>query len=171
MSRYCRVIALEYGLSEAEAELLYNSAPMHDIGKIGIPDAIMLKQGKLDAEEWRQMKKHCEIGFKIINSDTSSLLKTSGILAYTHHEQWNGGYPEGKSGTDIPLFSRILAIADVFDSLTSVRPYKKAWSIEDAVAEIKRCSGSHFEPSLVEVFLRCLPQIVQVKEEFADKDD
>jgi len=171
MSRYCRIIALEYGLSEADAELLYNASPMHDIGKIGIPDAIMFKEEKLNDEEWQQMKKHCEIGFKIINSETSTLLKTSGILAYTHHERWDGsGYPEGKSGTDIPLFSRILSIADVFDALTSIRPYKNAWSTEDAVTEIKRCSGSHFDPSLVDLFLRCLPQIVMVKQEFAEPD-
>jgi putative two-component system response regulator len=169
MSRYCKIIALAYGLPDGKAELLYNVSPMHDIGKIGIPDSIMLKPGKLDDEEWRHMQKHCEIGHRIINSNSSTLLSTSAMLAYTHHERWDGsGYPEGKRGEEIPLFSRILAIADVFDALTTVRPYKNAWTVEDAVGEIKRCSDSHFDPALVEVFLRCLPDIIKVKQEFAD---
>ena len=169
MSRYCKIIALEYGLPEEEAQLLYHVSPMHDIGKIGIPDAVMLKPGKLDDEEWLHMQRHCEIGFRIVNSETSRLLKTSALLAYTHHERWDGnGYPEGKRGAEIPLFSRILAIADVFDALTTVRPYKKAWTVEDAVTEIKKSSGSHFDPMLVDAFLRCLPKIVEVKLDYAD---
>ena len=169
MSRFCKIIALEYGLSAAEAELLLNVAPMHDIGKIGIPDRVLLKPGKLDAEERRIIETHCEIGRQIIGSHTSDLLNASATIAYTHHEKWDGsGYPQGLSGVEIPLFSRILAIADVFDALTSVRPYKKAWSSEDAVAEIKSCSGSHFDPALVGVFLGCLPKIREVKRQFAD---
>ena len=169
ISRYCKIIALEYGLPEDEAELLYNVSPMHDIGKICIPDAIMLKPGKLNDEEWQQIRKHCEIGNRIVNSDTSSLLKASAMIAYTHHERWDGsGYPEGIQGTEIPLFSRILAVADVFDALTTVRPYKKAWTTEEAIAEIKKSSGSHFDPALVKIFLKCLPKIIEVKQEFAD---
>lgn len=164
MSHYCKIIALEYGLTEDLAELLLNVAPMHDIGKIGIPDRVLLKPGRLDTEERKIMETHCEIGRQIIGSGSTMLLQTAAMVAYTHHEKWDGsGYPEGLSGNDIPLFSRILAIADVFDALTSARPYKKAWTAEDALIEIKRCSGSHFEPALIEVFIRSLPQIIEVK--------
>lgn len=169
MSRYCQLIALEYGLSEEEAELLLHVAPMHDIGKIGIPDRVLLKPGRLDAEERSIIEAHCEIGRQIIGSHTSDLLNASATIAYTHHEKWDGsGYPQGLSGSQIPLFSRILAVADVFDALTSVRPYKRAWSVEEAVTEIASCSGSHFDPALVGVFLACLPRIVEVKDQFAD---
>lgn len=164
MSHYCKIIALEYGLTEDQAELLLNVAPMHDIGKIGIPDRVLLKPGRLDVEERKIMETHCEIGRQIIGSGPAMLLQTAAMVAYTHHEKWDGsGYPEGLSGNDIPLFSRILAIADVFDALTSERPYKKAWTTEDALIEIKRCSGSHFEPALIEGFIRSLPQIIEVK--------
>jgi putative two-component system response regulator len=142
---------------------------MHDIGKIGIPDRVLLKPGRLDADERAIIETHCDIGRKIIGTHTSNLLKASASVAYTHHEKWDGsGYPEGMPGAEIPLFSRILAVADVFDALTSERPYKKAWTVEEAVTEIKKCSGSHFDPALVEVFLRCLPEIVSVKQQFAD---
>jgi putative two-component system response regulator len=169
MSRFCKIIALEYGLPKEEAELLLHVAPMHDIGKIGIPDRVLLKPGRLDADERAIIETHCDIGRKIIGTHTSNLLKASASVAYTHHEKWDGsGYPEGMPGAEIPLFSRILAVADVFDALTSERPYKKAWTVEEAVTEIKKCSGSHFDPALVEVFLRCLPEIVSVKQQFAD---
>ena len=169
MSRFCQIIALRHGLSDREAELLLNVAPMHDIGKIGIPDRVLLKPGRLDEEERRIIETHCEIGRQIIGSHTSDLLNASAMIAYTHHEKWDGsGYPQRLKGTDIPLFSRILAVADVFDALTSVRPYKKAWEVEDAVREIKACCGSHFDPALVEAFLGCLPEILEVKKQFAD---
>ena len=169
MSRFCKIIALAYGLSEGESELLLNVAPMHDIGKIGIPDQVLLKPGRLDPEERKIIETHCEIGRQIIGTHASDLLQASATIAYTHHEKWDGsGYPQGLSARAIPLFSRILAVADVFDALTSVRPYKKAWSIEEAVAEIEKCSGSHFEPALVEVFLGCLPKILEVKQLFTD---
>jgi putative two-component system response regulator len=169
MSRFCRIIALEFGLSEEESEFLLNVAPMHDIGKIGIPDRVLLKHGKLDVEERRIIETHCEIGRQIIGVHLSGLLKASATIAYTHHEKWDGsGYPQGLSGSEIPLFSRILAVADVFDALTSVRPYKEAWSVEAAVTEIRKGSGSHFDPALVEVFVRCLPKIIKVRRQFAD---
>lgn len=169
MSRFCKIMALACGLPEEEAELLLNVAPMHDIGKIGIPDRVLLKPGSLDGEERRIMETHCDIGRKIIGSHTSNLLRISAQVAYTHHEKWDGsGYPEGTRGEAIPLFSRILAVADVFDALTSERPYKKAWSVEEAVTVIKKGSGSHFDPALVEVFLGCLPEILEVKRHFSD---
>ncbi len=170
MSRYARIIALEYGLPEEEAELLFNVAPMHDVGKIGIPDKVLLKPGKLDEEEWRIIRTHCEIGRKIIGNHKSRLLQSAAMVAHTHHEKWDGsGYPSGLKGTEIPLFSRIVALVDVFDALTSERPYKKAWSVEDATAEIRACSGRHFDPDVVRAFLRRLPEITQIKEQFADE--
>lgn len=170
MSRYARIIGLEYGLPEEEAELLFNVAPMHDVGKIGIPDRVLLKPGKLDEEEWRIIRTHCEIGRKIIGSHhTSRLLQSAAMVAHTHHEKWDGsGYPSCLKGTDIPLFSRIVALVDVFDALTSERPYKKAWAVDDAVTEIRTCSGRHFDPEVVGAFLRRIPEVRVIKEQFAD---
>ena len=169
MSRYARIIALEYGLPADEAELLFSVAPMHDVGKIGIPDRVLLKPGKLNEEEWRIMRSHCDIGRKIIGHHGSGLLQAAATLAHTHHEKWDGsGYPTGLRGTDIPLFSRIVALVDVFDALTSERPYKKAWPVEEAVAEIERCNGRHFDPDVVRAFLRRVPEMVKIKEQFAD---
>ena len=169
MSQYSQFIALAYGLPEDEAELVLNSAPMHDLGKIGIPDHILLKPGKLDKDEMDIIKSHCDIGHNIITPHKSILLTTAATIALTHHEKWDGsGYPRGLSGHDIPLVGRIAAIADVFDALTSKRPYKKAWTVQDAKAEICRESGAHFDPDLVQVFSRCLPEILHVKEQFAD---
>ncbi len=169
MSHYTRLIAREYGGNPSWVEMLYNAAPMHDVGKIGVPDNILLKPGKLDAEEWELMKKHAEFGMEIIGEEESPLLKMSGIIALSHHEKWDGsGYPNGLAGEDIPLEGRIVAIADVFDALTSERPYKKAWSVDDAVNFIKENSGSHFDPDLVPLFLKALPEILQIKANYVD---
>ena len=164
MSRYSQLIALEHGFSAGEAELVLNAAPMHDIGKIGIPDRVLLKPGKLDEDEWNIIRSHSYIGFKIIGDHPGELLKAAAIAAYSHHEKWDGsGYPLGLKQEDIPLIGRITAIADVFDALTSVRPYKKAWPVEDALAEIRKCSGSHFDPALVGSFFNRIPEILDVK--------
>ena len=169
MSRYSQFIAQEYGLSTGESELILHAAPMHDIGKIGIPDQVLLKPDKLDKNEWNIMRTHCYIGYKIIGHHPSELLKTAAIAAYTHHEKWDGsGYPRQLKQENIPLIGRIIAIADVFDALTSVRPYKKAWPVEEAVAEIQKNSGSHFDPSLVEAFSNRLPEILETKQQYAD---
>lgn len=169
MSSYCKIIGREYGLPDDETELLFNVSPMHDIGKIGIPDRVLLKPGRLDENERKIIETHCNIGREIIGSHRSELLHAAAIVAYTHHEKWDGsGYPEGLRGIEIPIFSRILAIADVFDALTSERPYKCAWTIDEAVAEIRKCSGTHFDPALIEVFIRCIPEIVEVKKQYAD---
>lgn len=167
MSQYCQQIGQEYGLKKEELQLLKNAAPMHDVGKIGVPDRILQKPGKLDAEEWEIMKTHTTIGGVIIGDHPSTLLKTARIIALSHHEKWDGsGYPLGLSGNDIPLFGRIVALADVFDALTSERPYKRAWKIEDAIAEIKKGSGTHFDPDLVTAFNKALPRIIEIKQEY-----
>lgn len=164
MSHYSRIIALAAGMSAEEADLLLQAAPMHDVGKIGIPDRILLKPGKLDADEWKIMKTHTTIGGKIIGEHSSELLKVARLVALTHHEKWDGtGYPQGLAGEDIPLTGRIVMLADVFDALTSERPYKKAWSEADAIREIEHGSGTHFDPSLVAAFMKALPEILEVK--------
>lgn len=165
MSHFSRLIALEAGMGDAWADTLLNAAPMHDVGKIGIPDAILQKPGKLDAAEWAVMQSHAEIGAEIIGTDGSELLNMAREVALSHHEKWDGsGYPRGLQGEAIPIAARIVALADVFDALTSERPYKKAWSVDDAIALIRDQSGHHFDPRLVDAFLRCLPAILEVRE-------
>ncbi|NMY50615.1 HD domain-containing phosphohydrolase [Pseudomonas sp. WS 5011] len=170
MSHFSKVLALAAGFSEAAAEELLNAAPMHDIGKIGIPDAVLRKPGKLDEQEWAVMRQHVEIGARIIGEHASGLLRTAQRIALTHHEKWDGsGYPNGLSGEEIPLEGRIVAIADVFDALTSVRPYKAAWTVEAAVGLLHEESGRHFDPQLVELFIQQLPAILVIKERWAEQ--
>ncbi|WP_313513664.1 two-component system response regulator [Pseudomonas sp.] len=164
MSHYSQVLARAAGYSEAQAEELLHAAPMHDVGKIGIPDAILRKRGALDEDEWAVMRSHVLIGAKIIGEHASGLLRTAQRIALAHHEKWDGsGYPHGLAGEAIPLEARIVAIADVFDALTSVRPYKAAWTVEDALDLVRRESGRHFDPRLVELFLECLPEVLAIK--------
>ena len=167
---YSRIIALASGYSESEAELLYHATALHDTGKIGIPDNILFKPGKLDDNEWDVMRTHCEIGHRIIGQHLNNeLLKTAASVALTHHEKWDGsGYPQGLKQTDIPLAGRIVAIADVFDALTSDRPYKKAWPVPAAVSEIVLCGGLHFDPQVVDSFLSNIPEITFVQQQFAE---
>ncbi|NOR69510.1 MAG: response regulator [Methylomarinum sp.] len=169
MSHYSHVLGLAAGMNEEEADLLLNAAPMHDVGKIGIPDRIILKPGKLDADEWVIMKTHCEIGAKIIGDDSCELLEMAKLVALTHHERWDGtGYPKGLNAGEIPRVGRIVAIADVFDALTSKRPYKEAWPIEDAIEMIKKDAGTHFDPYLVSLFINVLPELLKIKERYFD---
>ncbi len=169
MSHYTRLIAEAYGGNDEWVEMIFNAAPMHDVGKIGIPDKILLKPGKLDADEWEIMKKHSAYGAEIIGEDSNPLLKMSRTIALSHHERWDGsGYPEGLSGEAIPLEARIVAIADVFDALTSMRQYKDAWSVEKAVDHISQSRGAHFDPHLVDLFELVLPQILEVKANYQD---
>jgi len=170
MSHYSRLIAQAFGLGEESVDILFNAAPMHDVGKIGIPDSIMLKPGKLDETEWVVMRMHPAMGAEIIGEHPGILLQTARIVSLTHHEKWDGsGYPKKLKGEEIPLSGRIVAIADVFDALTSDRPYKKAWSVEAAAREIEKCSGTHFDPGLIEPFNAMLPEIVRIMEQYADK--
>lgn len=171
MSHMCALLAKEIGWSDADCDLILNASPMHDIGKIGIPDAILLKPGKLEGHEWEVMKTHASIGAKLLEDEDSNLIRMARDIALTHHEKWDGsGYPQGLGGGAIPQAGRIAALADVFDALTSERPYKKAWTVEAAVELIKENSGKHFDPTLVEVFLRKLPCIVAIKEKFVEPE-
>nr|WP_319494054.1 two-component system response regulator [uncultured Desulfobacter sp.] len=171
MSYYCKVMAAAIGMSSKEVELILNASPMHDIGKIGIPDRILSKPGKLDAQERAIMEQHTTIGAEIIGEHHTPLLDMARTVALTHHEKWDGtGYPQGLKGDDIPLVGRIVAIADVFDALVSKRPYKEAWSFERAVAVIKEESGKHFAPDLVTVFLANMDEIIELATLNADPD-
>ncbi len=170
MSHYAYLLAHAIGMDEETAQLLKQAAPMHDIGKIGIADHILLKPGKLDATEWAEMQRHVQYGLEIMGDDDSHLLLTLAreIIAH-HHEKWDGsGYPQGLRGEEISLAGRIVALADVFDALTSVRPYKPAWSDEDAIGFIRDQSGQHFEPRLVDAFVTLMPQILEVRSRYGD---
>ncbi|MGL1892096.1 MAG: response regulator [Spirochaetaceae bacterium] len=169
MSKYSQLIALEYGSTDEEAELILHASPMHDVGKIGIADDILLKPGKLDKDEWKSMKLHPQYGSEIIGNHNSKIIKAAKLSSLTHHEKWDGtGYPNNLIGKKIPFIGRVVAIADVFDALTSQRPYKEAWKIDDAVDLINKESGKHFDPELVEAFNRVLPQIIDIKENFKE---
>ncbi len=169
MSKIAVVICQASGMTDYQCELLLNAAPMHDIGKIGIPDHILLKPGKLDADEWEVMKTHSQVGADILCGDDSELMVMAHDIAISHHEKWNGkGYPYGLKGYDIPIMGRITAIADVFDALTSERPYKKAWSAEKAAQFIRAQGGQHFDPRLVSVFLDEFSRVVDIMDEFSE---
>lgn len=169
MSHYSKIIALAYGFSVEDADDLFNAAPMHDIGKIGIPDSIMLKPGKLTHEEFVVMKNHPVIGAEILGESDSELIALAKLVSLTHHEKWDGtGYPNQLKGEDIPIEGRIVALADVFDALTSVRPYKDAWTVEAAMELINKEKGKHFDPQLVEIFEPLLEQILEIKERWKD---
>ncbi|MCK5191492.1 MAG: two-component system response regulator [Methylococcales bacterium] len=169
MSHYSRLIATHLNANEAWVELLFNAAPMHDIGKIGISDDKLLKPGKLDDEEWEVMRRHPEFGSEILGDNDSELLQMAKEIALNHHEKWDGsGYPQGLKGENIPLTARIIAIADVFDALTTKRPYKNAWPVERAISFIDEKSGSHFDPELVIAFHKALPEILKIKAQYAE---
>lgn len=171
MSRYSQQLALAAGMSEQEAETVLNASPMHDIGKIGIPDSVLMKPGKLDPDEWEVMKTHVDIGVEILSGSDFNLMNMAAEIAQSHHEKWDGtGYPGGLVGEDIPLTGRVVAIADVFDALTTERPYKKAWPVDETVEFLKEQSGKHFDPKLVELFIGILPEILQIRKHYAEKE-
>lgn len=171
MASYSRLIAEASGWSEQMGERIELAAPMHDMGKIGIPDAILKAPRKLTDQEWDIMKQHAQIGADILLKCDNPIFIMASEIALCHHEKWDGsGYPNRLSGDAIPESARIVAIADVFDALTMKRPYKDPWSLKDSLAEIKRGSGSHFEPRLVDIFEQVLPDIARVKEEWMNKE-
>ena len=172
VSNYCALIAKKVGLPDDKCEEILNTSPMHDIGKIGIPDIILLKPGSLTPDEWKIMKTHAYIGYTILNGIKSDIMNTAATIAYTHHEKWNGeGYPRGLKKEEIPLEGRICAIADVFDALTSKRVYKDAFSVEKAVDILKEGRASHFDPDLLDLFIDALDQVVEIKEKYQDTDE
>ncbi len=164
MSQYSRALALAYGMDRSEAEVFLHAAPMHDIGKIGIPDNILLKPGKLTDDEWQIMSQHPLIGADILGDTNSTLFNMAREISLTHHEKWDGsGYPYGIKGEKISIYGRISAIADVFDALTTERPYKDAWPVEKALELLQRESGSHFDPVLIKLWMQIIPQILEIK--------
>lgn len=166
MSLYSRALAERIGLSDEEVEIIELAAPLHDIGKIGIADSILLKKGALDDVELKQMRKHPLIGYEILQDSPSKYLQKGCEIALAHHEKFDGsGYPYSLKGTDIPLSARIVAIADVFDALTSVRPYKEAWSIDKALEYVRNESGKHFDPDLVDAMLSMRELLVKIHDE------
>ena len=169
MSHFSKLLALAAGHSPAWAEDLLNAAPMHDVGKIGIPDAVLRKPGPLDADEWATMRRHPEIGVEIIGEHPSGVLQLAREIALAHHEKWDGsGYPRGLAGEAIPLSARIVAIADVFDALTTRRPYKEPWPVQEAMNHIAAQAGKHFDPALVALFAPLLPQLLEIRARWAE---
>ena len=169
MSHFSQLLALAAGCSPAWAEDLLNAAPMHDVGKIGIPDAVLRKPGPLDADEWATMRRHPEIGAEIIGEHPSGVLQLAREIALAHHEKWDGsGYPRGLAGEAIPLSARIVAIADVFDALTTRRPYKEPWPVQEAMNHIAAQAGKHFDPALVALFAPLLPQLLEIRARWAE---
>jgi len=169
MSHYAAAVARELGASAKTVEQILRAAPMHDIGKIGIPDRILLKPDKLDAEEWEIMKQHTTIGGKILSNSSAGFIRLGEKIALSHHEKWDGsGYPEGLEGKQIPLVGQIVAIADVFDALTTRRPYKKPFSLEVTYDILNESSGSHFNPQVVEAFFTVEEEILAIKDKYKD---
>jgi len=169
MSHYAACLADEAGLSNEECGLILMASPLHDIGKIGIPDSILQKPGKLTPEEWEIMKTHTVIGGELLSGGNSEFLNLAKEIALTHHEKWDGsGYPEGLKEKGIPLCGRICGLCDVFDALMTCRPYKRAWTVEETLDVIKEGKGTHFDPELVEHFLTVLPQIKLITDKYVD---
>lgn len=172
VSHVAELLARSLGGDDDQCELILHASPMHDIGKIGIPDSILLKPGKLDADEWEIMKRHTTIGANLLAGDDSELLRTAREIALSHHEKWDGnGYPTGLAGRSIPWSGRIVALADVFDALTSKRLYKEAWSVEAAVEVIRENRARHFDPDVVDAFMEQLSTVLEIRGRFSEIDE
>jgi putative two-component system response regulator len=171
MAHYSQIIARALDLSVAQQKLILQAAPMHDVGKIGIADYILLKPGKLTSEEFEVMKGHARIGYEMLKDSRSEVIQAGAEIAISHHEKYDGsGYPKGLKGKDIPLFGRIVAVADVFDALTSERPYKRAWALEDARKFLEDGRGQHFDPLCVEAFLASWDSVLDIHHRFRDDE-
>jgi two-component system response regulator RpfG len=172
MARFARVIAETLGVDETECESIELSAPMHDIGKIGIPDQILLKPGKLTTQEFEIIKQHTIIGYEILRDSPSKYLRMGAEIALGHHEKYDGsGYPQGLAGETIPLTARIVAVADVFDALTSDRCYKPAWRDQDVLGLLVSESGKHFDPQCIDAFLSQIDKVKEIRAALSDDDD
>ena len=167
---YSRILGETYGLSEEEVDILEAASPMHDIGKVAIPDAVLNKPGRFNEEERKIMDTHAELGYSILRSSDRRILKAAATVAYEHHEKWDGsGYPRGLSGEEIHIYGRITALADVFDALGSDRVYKKAWDDERIFTLFKEERGRHFDPKLIDLFFRHLDRFLAVRDELKDE--
>ncbi len=170
MSHYCELLARNYGLSPERCELIRTASPMHDIGKIGTPDHVLLKPGKFTQEEFGVIVQHAEIGYRILSGSDAELLKVAAVIAYTHHERYDGtGYPRGLRGEAIPVEGRIAAIADAFDALTTKRVYKPAFEISHAVDLMLKHRGEHFDPELLDVFIASTEEVTRIHNQYADR--
>lgn len=170
VAHYSKMLAREYGLSEKEQDLIFYAAPFHDLGKVGIEDKILLKPARLNEEEYEVMKGHATIGYEILKDSQSQYLQAGAMIALTHHEKFNGkGYPKGIKGEDIHIFGRIVAIADVFDALTSQRPYKRAWSFKEALDFLEDEKEKHFDPKLVDLFIEHINEVKEIYKSFQEE--
>lgn len=171
MADYSALLAKHAGWEKKDVELLKLAAPMHDSGKIGIPDRVLKKPAKLDRDEWEVMQSHSEVGYNILKQSDTPLFKLAAEVALYHHEKYDGsGYPKKLKGEEIPQSARIVAIADVFDALTMKRPYKEAWSVDDALDEIKKCAGGHFDPELALIFIEQKEELLGIKAYWDNKE-
>jgi putative two-component system response regulator len=169
MGKYAEVLGRALDLDRNDQRLLLLATPMHDIGKVATPDYVLLKTGPLDPEEWNIMKGHARAGYDILVGSSSKVLQLAAVIALRHHERWDGtGYPDRLQGTQIPLAARIAAVSDVFDALISKRPYKRAWTLDEAFTMITKSSGTHFDPLIVEAFVRTWSEMVEISNRFAD---
>ena len=170
VAEYSKLLAIYYGLDEKEAEMLKQASPMHDIGKVAIPDAILNKPGRFDDKEREIMNTHANLGYEMLKHSNRPLLKMAAIVANEHHEKWNGsGYPKGLSGENIHIYGRITALADVFDALGSDRVYKKAWNDEKIFNFFKEEKAKHFDPKLIDIFFEHLDEFLKIRENFKDE--
>jgi response regulator RpfG family c-di-GMP phosphodiesterase len=171
VAEYSKLLALKSGLSEEQAEEIKMASPMHDIGKVGIPDEILNKPGKLNEDEFEIMKTHAILGYEMLNGSSQPLLETASIVALSHHEKWDGsGYPHALQGEDIHIYGRITAIADVFDALGHDRVYKKAWPLEQILELFKAERAKHFDPNLIDIFMKNLDDFLAIQEQFDGKE-
>ncbi len=170
VAKYSRLLAKLYGLSDKESDELEMASPMHDIGKVGIPDAILNAPRKLTPEEFEVMKTHAELGYNMLKHSDKAILRAAAIVAHQHHEKYNGsGYPRGLQGEDIHIYGRITAVADVFDALGSKRVYKKAWTLDDILELFKQEKGKHFDPKLIDIFFENLEDFLKIRDTYQDK--
>ncbi|WP_122893091.1 HD domain-containing phosphohydrolase [Arcobacter peruensis] len=170
VAHYSKLLAKECKLDEKDQDIVFYAAPFHDVGKVGIEDKILLKPGKLDEEEFTIMKTHASIGYEILKDSQSQYLQAGAVIALAHHEKYDGsGYPNNLKGDEIHIFGRIVAIADVFDALTSNRPYKRAWSFDEALNFLKEQSGKHFDPAIVEHFINRIDEVTKIYNSFKEE--